>query len=265
MGIAVRRGRVFTDADRADAPPVAVVNEAFARRMFGDEDPIGQRLRLGPSSPVRQAAIVGVVGDLRHRRLDVPPAAEVYVNYLQAVPVAPLLVIRTVPDPATLTASIRSAIRSVDASIAPSNVRTMETLRSASMTERLFLMALVLSFGVLALGLAAIGVYGVLSLVVAERTREIGIRLALGASSQGLMTLVVKQALVLAACGVAAGVAIAIPLSPLVAGQLYGVPALDPITIAGVAIMLMIVAIAAAVIPARRVLRVDPAITLRCD
>ncbi len=233
--------------------------------MFGNEDPIGQQLRLGPSSPVRQATIIGIVGDLRHQRLDVSPAAEVYVNYLQAAPVAPLLVIRTVADPATLTGLIRSAIREVDAAVTPSSVRTMDALRSTSMAERLFLVGLILSFGVLALGLAAIGVYGVLSLIVAERTREIGIRLALGASPRGLMTLVVKQAVLLAFSGVIAGVAVSLALSPLIASQLYGVTTVDPVTIGGVSAVLMAVAVIAAAIPARRVLRVDPATTLRCD
>jgi putative ABC transport system permease protein len=265
MGIPVRRGRVFTDADRADAAPVAVINEAFAQRMFGSEDPVGQRLRLGPNSPVRQATIVGVVGDLRHQRLDVAPAPEVYVNYLQAVPVAPLLVIRTAADPLSVAAPIRAAMREVEATLTPSNVRTMDSLRSASVSERLFLMALVLSFGVLALGLAAIGVYGVLSLVVAERTREMGIRLALGATSRGLMALMVKHALLLAVSGVVAGVVVATALSPLVANQLYGVGRYDPLTIGAVSMVLLSVALVAAAVPARRVLRVDPATTLRCD
>jgi predicted permease len=265
MGISLERGRLFTDADDADAPPVAIVNATFARRFFGAEDPLGHRLLLGSNSPVRQATIVGIVGDLRHHRLDAAPAAEVYVNYLQAVPVAPLLVFRTATDPASLAASIRSAIGEVDPSILPSHVRTMDALRAASMSERVFVMALILSFGALALGLAALGVYGVLSLVVAERTREIGIRLALGASSRGLMTLVVRQALSLALSGVGAGVVLAAALSPLVASQLYGVTSSDPLTIGVVAALLLAIALAAAAIPARRVLRVDPATTLRCD
>lgn len=265
MGIAVRRGRIFTDADAADAPPVAVINEAFARKMFGDEDPIGRQIRLGVSSPLRQSTIIGIVGDLRHQRLDVAPAAEVYVNYLQAVPVAPLLVIRTLGDPVQQTASIREALREVDPALIPGNVKTMDDLRSASVSGRLFVMGLILSFGALALVLAASGVYGVLSLVVAERTREIGIRLALGASPRGLVTLVVRQALMLALAGVVAGVLTALSLSPLVSSQLFGVGGSDPATIAAVSAALLTVALMAAAIPAARVLRVDPVKTLRCD
>jgi predicted permease len=265
MGIEVRRGRGFTDADDAKGPRVAVINETFARRMFGDEDPIGRQIHLGSSSPVSKAVIIGVVNDLRHQRLDVAPAAEVYVNYLQAVPVAPLLVIRTTGDPTQLTAAIRRALREVDPALIPGNVKTMDDLRSASVSGRLFVMGLILAFGVLALVLAAVGVYGVLSLVVAERTREMSIRLALGASPRGLVTLIVSQAMKLAAIGVIGGVVIAIALSPLVASQLFGVSGADPLTIGGVVAALLTVALVAAAIPAARVLRVDPVKTLRCD
>jgi putative ABC transport system permease protein len=265
MQIPLRRGRVFTDADREGAPGAVVINESLARKLFGNEDPIGRGLRLGPSSPLRQGTIVGIVGDLHHQRLDIAPAAEVYVNYLQAVPVAPLLVIRTTDDPLRLSASLRRALLDVDASLIPSNVRTMEDLRTASVSERLFIMGLILAFGAVALVLAAIGVYGVLALVVAERTREIGIRLALGASPGGLVGLVVRQALALAVAGVIAGVVIALVLSPLIASQLFGIHRTDPVTIATVAGTLLIVALLAAAIPAARVLRVDPVKTLRCD
>jgi predicted permease len=265
MSIPLRRGRLFTDADHAKAAPVVVINEAFARRMFGDEDPIGRQLRLGPSSPVRQATIVGVIGDLRHQRLDVAPVPEVYINYLQGPPVAPLLVIRTADKPASLTASIRAALRDVDASLVPIDVRTMDDLRSSSVSARVFLMALIVAFGGLALVLAAVGVYGVLSLVVAERKREMGIRLALGASPRRLVALLIRQAVTLAAAGVGGGIVVALALSPMLASQLFGIGAADPVTIAGVAGVLLAVALLAAAIPASRVMGVDPVTTLRCD
>jgi predicted permease len=263
IALPLRRGRYFTDADRADAPPVVILNESAARRLFGTEDPLGQTLRLGSSSPVRRATVIGVVGDLRHERLDIPPASEVYVYYRQAVPVAPLLVVRTTASPVEMAATIRSAIREVDASILPANVRTMESLRSASVSGRVFLLGLVSSFGALALLLAAVGVYGVISLVVAERRREMGIRLALGASARGLVRMVVAQALRLTLAGIVAGIVLAGLLTPLVASQLFGVTALDPATFGGVALLLLAVALAAAAVPAGRVLRVDPAMTLR--
>lgn len=265
MNIPVIRGRGFTVDDRAGAPPVVVVNETLAKRLFGDEDPIGRELRLGASSPVRRATVIGIVGDLRHQRLDIAPAPEAYIHYLQGPPVSPFLVFRTSDDPARLAESIRAAIREVDPAIVPSNIRTMDDLRIATASQRVFLMALIVAFGVLALVLAAVGVYGVLSLVVAERTREMGIRLALGASPRGLVGLLIRQAVMLAAAGVVGGIAIALALSPLVAGQLFGIGAADPVTIAGVAGVLLAVALVAAAIPAGRVMRVDPVSTLRCD
>jgi predicted permease len=265
MEIPVRRGRIFTDADGADAPPVAVINEAFARKFFAAEDPIGRQIRLGPSSPVRQATIVGIVGDLRHQRLDVAPSPEVYVNYLQALPYAPLLVVRTAADPAALAPSIRAALRDVDPSILSMNTRTMSELRSASAAPRIFLMVLIASFSILALVLAGVGVYGVLSLVVAERTREIGIRLALGASPRGMLALIVNHALLLSVAGVGAGIAMAVLLSPMVSSQLYGVGASDPATIAATAGGLLVMSLLAALLPALRAMRVDPIRTLRCE
>ena len=265
MDIPVRRGRAFSDADHATAPPVVVINEAFARRMFGDGDPIGEQLRLGASSPVRQATIVGVIGDLRHQRLDLAPVPEVYINYLQGPPVAPLLAIRTASDPARMAPAIRAALRDVDNTIVPTNIRSMDDLRTASVGERVFLVALIGAFGVLALVLAAVGVYGVLTLVVAERTREMGIRLALGASPRGLVGHVVRHAMTLTAAGVGAGITVALALSPLLSHQLFGIGAADPLTLAGVAGVLLVVALAAAAIPASRVMRVDPVSTLRCD
>jgi predicted permease len=263
MGIPVRRGRAFDAGDRAEAPPVAMINEALARQMFGDGDPIGRQIRLGPSSPVRQATVIGIVGDLRHQRLDMAPAPEVYVHYLQAVPVAPLIVMRTAGDAAALAGAVRAATGEVDRSARLYNIRTMTDLRATTMLGRRFLTGLVLAFGLLAIALAAVGVYGVMALVVAERTREMGIRLALGAPPSGLMTLVMRQAIALAAIGGAAGLIAALALAPLLASQLYGIGARDPITMGLVPALLLAVAVAAAVLPARRVTRIDPVATLR--
>jgi putative ABC transport system permease protein len=265
MGIPVLRGRTFTGSDRSDAPPVAVVNAALAARLFGDEDPIGREIHLGPASPLPRATVIGVVGDLRHSRLDAPPQPEVYVHYLQAVPVAPFVVLRTAGEPGALAPVVRAALAEIDPTMPLYNVRTMADLRSASMAGRRFLMGLVVVFGLLALALAAVGVFGVVALTVAERTREMGIRLALGAPPRRLTVTVVAQLLVVAAAGVAAGLLMALAASPLLTGQLYGVAAADPLTLAGVAALILVVAGCAAAIPAARVLRVDPLTALRAQ
>jgi predicted permease len=265
VGISLRRGRPFTDADGPDAPPVAIVNAAFARQMFGDDDPLGRRIRLGQGSPLREATIVGIVGDVRHAGLDVAPAPEVYVHYLQAPPVAPLLVVRTATDPAALAPDVRAALRAFDPALSLYNVRTMSELRSAAVRPRRFVMGLVAAFGGLALVLAAIGVYGALSLVVAERTREMAIRLALGARPAHLAARVAGHALRLAGAGAAGGIVLALMASPLLAHQLYGIRPADPVTLMAVAVGVLLVAAAAAARPAFRVLRADPLATLRCE
>jgi putative ABC transport system permease protein len=265
MGIPLQRGRTFTDADRGGVPPVVVVNAAFAARMFGDEDPIGREIHLGSASPLPRATVIGVVGDLRHSRLDAPPMPEVYVHYLQAVPVAPFVVIRTADEPAALASAVRAVLAELDATMTLYNVRTMADLRTASMAGRRFVMGLVVAFGLLALTLAAVGVFGVVALTVAERTREMGIRLALGAPPRRLTVMVVVQVLGVATAGVVAGLLLALAASPLLTAQLYGVGIADPITLAVVAALILAVAGLAAAIPAARLLRVDPLSTLRAQ
>jgi putative ABC transport system permease protein len=265
MGITLERGRWFDDGDRFGTEPVAVVNETFTRRVIGGGDALGQRVLMGENSPLRQATIVGVVGDLRHAALDVPPAPEVYLYYLQAPPVAPLLVFRATGDAAALAPAIRAAAREVDPAVSPYNIRTMEDLRSVSVAGRRFVVRLIGSFGVLALLLAAVGVYSVTALSVTERTRELGIHLALGAVPHNLMGTVLRRALVVTGTGAAIGLVVALALSPLMASQLYGIGPRDPLAIGAAAALLLVVAVLAAAVPAIRVLRLDPATTLRCD
>ena len=265
MGIPVLRGRGFSDEDREGAPAVVAINQTLARLLFGDADPIGQRVKLGPTSPVRAATVIGIVGDLRHTRLETPPAPEVYVYYEQGPPVAPLIVVRAAGDLGALGATLRVAVREVDAQLSPFNIRTMAELRSAAVRERRFLMSLISAFGVLALTLAALGVYGVMMLVVVEGRRDMSLRLALGARPRRLMASVVGKAMSSAAIGAGAGLAVALALTPAMASQLFGVAPTDPLTVASVLTTLMIVALVASWIPARGVLRVDPIATLRGD
>ncbi|MGD9902499.1 MAG: ABC transporter permease [Vicinamibacterales bacterium] len=258
MGIPITRGRSFTAEDGPNAPPVVVVNETMARRVFGTDDPIGQHVRMGPNPTGPWSTVVGVVGDVRHAGLEETPAPELYINYLTGPPVAPFIAVRTVGDPAALAEAIRAEARAFDPTLALYDIRTMEQLRSESVAERRFLLLLIGAFGVLALLLAAVGVYGVMALVVSERTAEMGVRLALGAAPVEVLGMVVRQAASLAAVGVAAGVALAVALTPLMASQVYGVPPLDPVTYGVVPLLLVGVAVAAAVVPGRRAMRIDP-------
>jgi putative ABC transport system permease protein len=263
MGIPILRGRGFSAQDLPASLPVAVINDTMARRLFPGENPVGQRVRLGPSLTQAWLEIIGVIGDVRHTGLEREPAPELYIHYLQNPPVAPFIVIRTTGDPAALAETVRAEARAIDKELPLYEMRTMMDVRSASVAERRFILLLVSAFGLLALALAAVGVYGVMSVVVSERTPEMGIRLALGAPASQLLALVVGQAARLALLGIAIGVVAAIGLAPLLTSQLFGVQALDPLTFAGVPLVLMTVAALAALVPAIRAMRLDPLVALK--
>jgi predicted permease len=265
MGIPIKRGRRFTAEDGPNSPPTVIINEAMARRVFGLEDPVGQHIRTGPNPSGPWSTIIGVIGDIRHAGLEAPPAAEMYVNYVQNPPVAPFIVLRAENDPAALAERVRAEARRFDATLAIYDIRTMAQIRAESVAERRFLLLLIGAFGTLALTLAAVGVYGVMALVVSERTQEMGVRLALGAPPAAVLSMIVKHAATLAALGVAAGVLVAMLLTPLITSQLFGISALDPITFGVVSGLLVAVATLAALVPARRAMRVDPLQALRCD
>jgi ABC-type antimicrobial peptide transport system permease subunit len=186
-----------------------------------------------------------------------------YISHRQGPPVAPFLVVRTSGDPVALVDSIRTHLRGFDRALALFDIRTMVDVRSASVAPRRFVLLLVSAFGLLALVLAAVGVYGVMALVVGERTREVGVRLALGAEPGAVLRMVLGQATRLAAAGIAIGLAAALLLSPLLESQLFGVRPYDPITFAAVPLLLLLVAAAAAYAPARRAMRTDPMQAIR--
>jgi putative ABC transport system permease protein len=209
--------------------------------------------------------VVGVVGDLRHTALDIEPAAEFYIWYEQGPPVAPFIVVRTQGDPAAMGETVRAELKALEKDLAVYDMRTMTEVLAASVASRRFVLVLAMAFGLLALALAAVGVYGVMALVVSERTQEMGIRLALGAEPVKVLTLVVRQGVTLAAAGIALGFIAALILTPMMAGQLYGIGAADPATLAGVPVLLLFVAFVACVVPARRAMRVDPVTALRYE
>ena len=265
MGMPVLRGRGFSEADGPESQPVVVINQTMARRIWPHEDPIGKRFRIGTNPESRWNTVIGVVGDLRHAGLDVEPMSEFYIWYRQGPPVAPFLVVQTRGEPAALAESVRGALKSLEPDLAVYDLRTMSDVLAASVAERRFILLLALGFDLLALTLAAVGVYGVMSLVVSERTQEMGIRLALGAEPLRVMGLVVRHGVMLAAAGVAIGLAAAMALTPLMSGLLYGVAPADPLTIVSVPALLLLVAGVACSVPAWRAMRVDPVSALRCE
>jgi predicted permease len=263
MGIPILRGRGFTAADGPASPPVVVINQTLARRLFAGEDPIGQHVRTGAGANSPWMEIVGIIGDIRHSGLERAPAPELYITYLQNPPVAPFIVIRAQGDPAALADVVRAEARAIDKNLPLFDMRTMTDVRSESVAERRFIVLLVTIFGVLALVLAAVGVDGVMSVAVSERTQELGVRLALGAEPRAVVRLVIAQAGRLALAGVALGLALTWAAMPLLRSQLFGVRPNDPVTLAGVPAVLLTVALVAALIPARRAAHVDPVQVLR--
>jgi putative ABC transport system permease protein len=265
MGIPILRGRGFEPTDSSTAPPVALINETMANTLFRNQDPIGQHIRIGSSSSGPWTTIVGVIGNVRHGGLEEQPQPEMYINYLQGPPVSPFIVLRTAGDPALMAETVRAEMRRIDKNVPLYDMRTMSTLRSEAISTRRFVLVIVGAFGLLALGLAAIGVYGVMSLIVSERTREVGVRLALGAKPSQLLRMIVGQATTLGAIGVATGLLVAIPIALLLHGQLYGIQSIDPATFVSVPAILLVISALAALVPARKAMRIDPVEALRLD
>jgi putative ABC transport system permease protein len=263
MQIPVLRGRTFTRDDHPQAERAAVVNDVLAARLFAGGDAVGQRVRFASAAAAQPwMTIVGVVGSIRHGSLEETPRPEIYIAYRQGAPVGPFLVIRTSGDPRSLTGGVRQVMRDIGAD-PPRDIRTMDAIRSGSVAQRRFMLMLVGTFGLLALGLAALGVFGVVTLIAAERTAEVGIRLALGATPVQVMGMVLRQALQLAVVGVAIGGVASLLLGPVLEAQLFGITAKDPVTYLLIAAVLLATAAAGAYVPARRAMRVDPASALR--
>jgi predicted permease len=264
MGIPVLQGRGFTGADGPLAPSVCVINETMARRMFAGEAAIGQRVRFGRADGP-PTTIVGVIGDVRHATLDAPPSPEVYVYYLQNPPVNPFLVVRTTSDPIAIIPEVRAQLAAVDPEISSNDIRPMSAVLSASLAQRRFVLLLAAAFGVLALIMSAVGVYGVMALVVSERIPEIAVRLALGAEPGGVIRLVLRQGVIIAAAGAGAGVCVSAVLAPILGSQLYGIRPGDPLTFTAVPLLVLAVAACACLLPALRTTRIDPVRALRAD
>ena len=264
LGIHLVRGRTFTPRDVESSLHVAVINESLARRFFSHTDPIGKRIDMQWKTSGWQE-IVGVVGDIKHDGLDLPSEPAVYVPYLQTPDSGMTLVVRATGDPLGLVGAVRAQVYGVDRNQPVSRVRTMEELVAESVGPRRLSMSLLSGFASLALFLAAVGIYGVMSTSVAQRTHEIGVRMALGARRSDVMRLVVGQGAKLTLAGLGLGLAAALPLTRLLSVLLFGVSATDPLTFCGVSFLLTAVALLACYLPARRASRVDPMAAIRCE
>jgi putative ABC transport system permease protein len=266
LGIALVRGRDFTDTEGRTRAPVALVNQAMARRMWPEEDPIGRRFRLSDAPDVPEwFTVIGVVADFRHGRVtnDAPPDPSAYVPYPFAPALNTGLTVRVAGDPASFTSVLRRQIRDSDPNLPVFEVHTLEELRQLGYWERRIFGWIFSLFGAIALVLASIGVYGVLSYSVSQRTQEIGVRMALGAPRGDVFRLIVGHGLTLAIMGIAAGVIGAFGVTRYVRTLLFNVTPTDPLSFAGVALFLAGVACLASFLPARRATAVDPLIALR--
>jgi putative ABC transport system permease protein len=262
MGIRLLKGRGLTEHDTASAPGVVLINEALARRCFLGEDPIGKQIILDEARP---REIVGVVADLRYVSPDKEPFPEIYLSYLDDPYHHMSLTVRASGDPTTLVDGIRAELSAADKTVPLANVKTMEQYVADSLGRQRFSALLLMVFAGAAMALAAMGVYGVISSSVTQRTREIGIRVALGARPADVLRLVVGRGVALVGAGIVLGLAGALALTRLMSSLLYGVSATDPATFFGITLLLTAVALLACYIPARRATKVDPMIALRYE
>jgi predicted permease len=262
-GMSLVLGRGFTDADRRDAPAAAVVNETIARQLWPNENAVGKQFRMGRQG--EPLTVVGVVRTAKYRSLVEPSRPFFYRPFAQVYQSPMTLHVATTGDPRVLKPAIGQLVQSLDKDLPVYRLQTLEDRLVGSVSEQRTVAALVGAYGALALLLAAIGVYGSMAHLVSRRTREIGIRMALGARAATVLSQVLREALLLAIVGVAVGLLVAIPTVRVLRSQLFGVEPRDPVTFLAVAIVLVVVTIVAALSPARRATRVDPLVALRAE
>jgi putative ABC transport system permease protein len=269
LGIPLLRGRLFNDQDNDKAPLVAVVNDAFARAYWPNEDPLGKRIKLdtiqldGLTAAWR--TVVGVVADARTESLEQASVPQIYRCQYQTMDKDLAIFLRGHLDSGAIPQQVRGQVQSINPELPVFGAARLSDAVSGSLAQRRFSMNMILLFALTALFLAALGIYGTISLLVSERTHEIGIRLALGATRGNILRMILRQGLELAIAGAAVGLIGALIVSHLMAGLLYGVSSTDPLTFAGVSLLLTAVALAACYIPARRAMRVNPIVALRYE
>jgi putative ABC transport system permease protein len=268
MGIPLLKGRFFSEQDTRTSPRVVIIDEHMANQLWPGEDPLGKRIRTGgfdvtPDTP--WMTVVGVVGRVKQDALDADSRIAYYRYQGQSPSRSMYVVLRSTSDPSHLAAAVTQQIRELDPDMPIYRMRTMGQRVDESLAQRRFSMLLLTLFAVLALGLAAIGIYGVMAYLVNQGTRELGIRLALGATPGGILMLVVRHGMVVALVGVAIGLAGAFTLTRLMRSLLFGVQPTDPLTFAAIALLLTVIALVASYVPARRAARIDPIMSLRAE
>ncbi|HEX8174893.1 MAG TPA: ABC transporter permease [Pyrinomonadaceae bacterium] len=265
MGIPLVRGSAITEQHNSNSPAVTVINETMARKYFPGEDPIGKRINLGNPEKSPWLTVIGIVRDVRQKALNEEPYPQMYVPYAQFPSRSMTLLARTSNEPSMLVPAIRSELSSMDKDQPLYNVRTMERVMSESIARQRFSMLLIAIFAGVGLVLASVGIYGVMSYTVAQRTHEIGVRMALGASAGDVLKMVVRQGMLLAVAGTGVGLVASFLLTRFISSLLFNVSASDPLTYLLLSLLLISVALLACLIPARRATRVDPMVALRYE
>ena len=266
LRVPLLKGRVVTAQDGRDAPPVVVVSQRLARRIWGDQEPIGKRLKMGrPESKEPWRTVVGVVGDIKQSPFDTNPQAAAYFSLEQIPQPSSGLLLRTVGDPLTLAPSARAAVKSVDPQLPAYDIRSLEQMVSDNVSGVESSATMMMVFGCVALVLAAAGIFALMAYSVAQRTHEIGVRMALGAQRKDVLRLVVGYAVKLAMVGLAIGIPIAVAMTRAMESFLFGLVRMDFVVLVGFTVLLAGVAALAAYVPARRALKVDPMVALRYE
>jgi predicted permease len=268
MDVKVVLGRSIDDRDTANSTKVAVVDENLARYFFGDSNPVGRRFSEGQTfDPKKAIEIVGVVQNFKYRSLRSSGSRTVYLPYTQAEGGVDAMhfEVRSAGDPLALTSAVRAAIREIDPNLALAEVKTQSQMMAEALTQERLFAKLCTFFGVLALALAAIGLYGLMAYSVTRRTHEIGIRMALGAHRRQILYMVLQQSVVLVAAGTVVGLLAAMATTRLIASELYGLKPTDPLTLALAALFMLAVGAFAAYLPALRATKVDPTVALRYE
>jgi putative ABC transport system permease protein len=266
LGIRLLRGRAFTEADNSNPSQVIVINQTLADRLWPGEDPVGKRLKQGwPEDELPWREVIGVVADVKLEGIDRETPLQTYLPITQEPSRSVAVVARTSSNPLAIAAIVEQTIRSIDNDLPVFNTRSMDQLMGNAIGQQRLLMVLLAGFALLALTLAAVGIYGVMSYTVTQRTHEIGIRMAMGARPRDVLLMIVGQGMMLTVAGATIGLAAALGLTRLMSSMLFGVSATDPATFAVLTLILAVVAFFACYLPARRATRVDPLIALRYE